>query len=118
MCPSSQRAESLKALVDSAPRAELAALAGDLAAALGAALARAAAPPASNLVLPVGEAPGALLTVEEAAERLHVPTSWIYRHWKRLGFGRKLGHRTVRIEAHALERWAAKQAPSSRYDPM
>jgi excisionase family DNA binding protein len=111
MCPLSPRAEALKELVDCAPRAELPAVAADLAAALGAALARAASPPIT-LVPPARGVPEALLTVEEAAERLHVPTSWMYRHWKRLGFGRKLGYRTVRIEAAALDRWAARQRPA------
>lgn len=114
MCPTSLRAESLKSLVDCAPRAELPALTGDLAAALCAALARAAAPvavTATPLLSRQGDT--SLLTVEEAAARLNVPSSWIYRHWKVLGFGRKLGHRTVRIDATALDRWAAKQRPNS-----
>ncbi len=111
VCPLTPRAEALQALVDGAPRADLPALAGDIATALIAAITRAATPPAVGALPSAQDRAGVLLTVEEAALRLNVPTSWIYRHWKQLGFGQKLGHRTVRIEALALDRWATRQRP-------
>lgn len=51
----------------------------------------------------------ALLTAEQAAERLAVPVSWIYKAVaaKRIPFV-KIG-RYVRIEAVALERWIEDQ---------
>lgn len=98
--------ESLSALVESAKPGELPALAGELAHALGAVLARVAAP----TVAPYAESPehnaDTLLTVEQAAQRLGVPRCWLYRHAKQLPFSRKLGHRTLRFDARGLERWA------------
>jgi excisionase family DNA binding protein len=99
----------LAALVASATPAELPTLAAELARALGAALARA------TLLAPISRTsasdakPSALLTVEEAAERLGVAPSWLYRHAKSLPFTRKLGHRTLRFEAVGIDRWVASR---------
>lgn len=105
MCPSVTKAETLRALVATAAPGELRALAGELARGLADVLARTAAPVALITV----ESPRDhtdLLTVAEAAERLGVAKSWLYRHAKSLPFTRKLGHRTLRFDAPALERWA------------
>src|SRR4051812_21271879 len=99
-------AETLTALISATPASERAALAGELARAL-----------ASVFALNSGTAPGAraepsidvaapLLTVGEAAARLGVPASWLYRHARKLPFARKLGNRTLRFDAPGLERWA------------
>jgi excisionase family DNA binding protein len=96
-------AEALSVLVASTAPADLPALAAELARALGAALARTTSPQAS-----VPETHhGTLLTVDEAAERLGVAPSWLYRHAKSLPFTRKLGHRTLRFEAVGIDRWIA-----------
>jgi hypothetical protein len=49
--------------------------------------------------------PDALLTVAEAAERLHVTTGWLHRNWKTIPGVRKLSHRQLRFSASGLERW-------------
>lgn len=106
VCPSVTTADSLRALVDAAEPGELPALAGDLARALAAVLARTVAP--ATPVAPSAPPEGAdtLLSVQQAAERLGVARSWLYRHAKALPFTRKLGHRTLRFDARGLERWA------------
>lgn len=102
--------DALSALVNGAKPAELPALAGELARALSMALARSAEPTAAPAQTPVPERNAdTLLTVEQAAERLGVATSWLYRHAKKLPFTRKLGHRTLRFDARALERWAGSR---------
>jgi excisionase family DNA binding protein len=108
MCPSSP-AETLAALVANAAPSELPALAAELARALGHVLARATHPPPMPRLLAVEGSPGPLLTVEEAAERLGVAPSWLYRHAKTLPFTRKLGHRTLRFEAIGVNRWIANR---------
>lgn len=99
----------LAAMVDAAKPADLPQLAAELGRALGAVMARVAssAPPAANAERLKDTA---LLPVEEAAERLGVPSSWLYRHAKSLPFSRKLGHRTLRFDAAGLEKWAANRA--------
>lgn len=110
MCPSVKQAEALSALVENAAPAELPALAAELARALGAVLARATAVPATIPRESTSEGKaGRLLTVDQAAERLAVAPSWLYRHAKSLPFTKKLGHRTLRFEAVGLERWAASR---------
>jgi excisionase family DNA binding protein len=101
------KVETLRALVESAEPGELPTLAGELGRALVAVLVRSAVPTAP--VPPASQRKGAdtLLTVDEAAERLGVARSWLYRHAKALPFTRKLGHRTLRFDARALELWAS-----------
>jgi predicted DNA-binding transcriptional regulator AlpA len=102
-------AETLAALVHETPPKDLPVLAGELARALATVIARtAAATVAAPVTAPVRPA-DELLTVEEAAARLHVEVSWLYRHARDLPFTRKLGHRTLRFEARGLERWAANR---------
>lgn len=45
------------------------------------------------------------VTVPFAASHMGVSVIWLYRHWRRLGLGRKLSHRQVRIDLRAVERW-------------
>lgn len=113
MCPSVNPAEALSALVASTTPAELPTLAAELARALGTALARAMLPATMTQTSAPEGNPSALLTVEEAAERLGVAPSWLYRHAKSLPFSRKLGHRTLRFEAIAMDRWIASRARRS-----
>lgn len=108
LCPSNP-AETLAALVADASPTELPALAAELARALGHVLARATHPPPMPRPSAAEANPGALLTVEEAAERLGVAPSWLYRHAKALPFTRKLGHRTLRFEAIGVNRWIASR---------
>jgi excisionase family DNA binding protein len=127
MCPSVSTADTLRALVATAAPGELPALAGELARGLAEVLARTAAP-----VVPVASVSprsdtDALLTVNEAARRLGVDRSWLYRHWKQLPGARKLGHRTLRFSAQSLAKWAtaknsvgeaARPPISGRLSPM
>lgn len=105
-----RHADALTAMVSSARTVDLPDLAANLGRALGAVMARAALSS-----IPIGanaeqaRVTAALLTVDEAAERLGVPASWLYRHAKSLPFSRKLGHRTLRFDATALEKWAANR---------
>ena len=94
----------MRALVDGAERTELPALAAELGRAMADVLARCATP-AVTPPAPSTE----LLDVGTAAQRLNVAPSWLYRHAARLPFTRKMGHRTLRFDARALERWAASQ---------
>lgn len=108
MCPSVSPGDTLATLVQSTPPSELPALAAELARALTTVFARtAAAMPATPPSSPNGDSP--LLTVEQAADRLGVPTTWLYRHARNLPFTKKLGHRTLRFDAKGLERWAASR---------
>jgi hypothetical protein len=52
--------------------------------------------------------------VHQAAERLGVKPSWLYRHARALPFTRKLGHRTLRFDIHGLDRWARARSNSDR----
>lgn len=106
MCPSVSKPELLRALVESAEPAELPALAGELARSLADVLARTAARTEPVAVDPTRDrTDNTLLAVGQAAERLGVPPSWLYRHWQVLPFARKLGHRTLRFDSPGLDRW-------------
>lgn len=107
MCPSVSPAETLSALVETTPPSDLPALAGELARALAAVMVRSASKTVATA--PVDRAVNELLTIDEAAKRLNVPTSWLYRHARDLPFSRKLGRRTLRFDARGLERWAANR---------
>lgn len=88
---------------------DLPALAAELGRALGIVMARAAAVTPRTISAQQRDESSALLTVEQAAKRLSVPRSWLYRKAKSLPFSRKLGHRTLRFDAAGLERWAANR---------
>jgi hypothetical protein len=45
-----------------------------------------------------------LLTVDEAASILAVPSDWLYRHGKRLGLAVKLGDGTLRFSSTAIQK--------------
>lgn len=108
MCPSVSAAETLATLVRSAPPSELPALAAELSRALATALSRiVAATPAT--IAAEAEDEGRLLTIEEAAARLSVPKTWLYRHARTLPFTKKLGRRTLRFDPKGLDRWAASR---------
>jgi excisionase family DNA binding protein len=98
----SPAADTIRALVDGATNEELPAIAGALAAALASVLARSGKPSPAPSKEPVE-----LLTVDEAAERLGVATTWLYRHAGKLPFTRKLSHKALRFDSKGLERWAA-----------
>jgi excisionase family DNA binding protein len=51
-----------------------------------------------------------LLTVEEAAQALNMPVSWLYRRSKELPFARKFGG-TLRFSERGLRAWSDKQRP-------
>lgn len=105
-------AETLSSLVQSTAPGDLPALAAELARATALVMTRivtvaatAATPaPAST---PAPRATDDLITIEEAAQFLSVETSWLYRNWRVLGLGRKIGRRTLRFDRRALERWVA-----------
>ena len=99
-------ADTIRALADTAPVEELPAVAGALASALSAVLARSAA-----VVSPAPpKEPMELLDVDTAATRLGVAPSWLYRHAGKLPFTRKLSHRALRFDAKGLDRWATQRA--------
>lgn len=99
-------AETLALLLNSTPLTERPALAADLARAL-AELFASAADAAAPKVTPRRDDPaGELLGIEEAAKRLHVSETWLYRHSRDLPFAKKLGRRTLRFDARGLENWA------------
>jgi excisionase family DNA binding protein len=106
-------ADTLTALVQKTPPSDLPALAGELARTLALVVARSAtsavtaAPPTSP---PVDSVSDELLTVEEAAARLNVKVSWLYRHVRELPFARKIGRRTLRFDARGLDRWLRVRA--------
>lgn len=102
-------AESLNALIATTPPSDLPALAGELARALTTVLGRAAAPASTKAATPIQRTGEEWLTVQEAAARLKVPVSWLYRHGRDLPFAKKFGHRTLRFEARGLDRWAASR---------
>lgn len=102
-------AATLGAIVNAAEPDDLPQLAAELGRALGIVAARAALGAISASGTEPSFEAKALLTVEEAAQRLGVPPSWLYRHAKSLPFSRKLGHRTLRFDAAALEKWAANR---------
>lgn len=111
--PAVSHVETLRDLVQRTKADELPALAGELARALAAVLERVAAvPPASVAPSASVNGPDTLLGVEQAAARLGVAPSWLYRHARRLPFTRKLGHRTLRFDARALDRWASTRTVS------
>ena len=108
LCPSVKAPEAVRAAVDTADYAELPALAGELARSLATVFARSASAVARE-VSPAEEVSDALLTVDEAAARLGVQPSWLYRHHGALPFARKIGWRTLRFSSRGLERWASSR---------
>ena len=112
MCPYMTPAETLTALVGETQPSDLPALAGELARALATVVARTAVTAVTAVPLttiPPTSAADELLTIEEAAKRLGVKVSWLYRHARDLAFSRKIGRRTLRFDARGLERWAANR---------
>jgi excisionase family DNA binding protein len=109
-------AETLTALVQQTPPSDLPALAGELARTLALVVARTATT-AMTVVTAVAApstasdpASDELLTVEEAAARLNVKVSWLYRHARELPFARKIGRRTLRFDPRGLDRWLRVRA--------
>lgn len=105
--------ESLTRLIEATAPNDLAPLAGAFAAALSRVIARIAAEPAASNAAPQSEPETGLLTVGEAAQRLGVSPTWLYRNAKDLPFTRKLGHRTLRFDPRGLERWAKAPATAA-----
>lgn len=98
------RAE-LEGILESARQlapAELPRLLGDLEEIKATALARLAAP-----VAPVQQ-PDALLDVEEAAARLGMSRSYLYRHASRFPFVRRVG-RSLRFSTNGIENYLRQQ---------
>ena len=52
------------------------------------------------------------LGVEEAARRLGVSRTWLYRHAPTLPFTRRLGTRTLRFSAEGIRRYLAARRPA------
>ncbi len=46
-----------------------------------------------------------LLTVSEAAEKLHTSKDWLYRHWKTLPFTVRLSPKQLRFSSKGIERY-------------
>lgn len=53
-----------------------------------------------------------LLKVREAAARMDVSVSWLYRHGRKFAFAKTIGTRGLRFSAHGLERWIATRPPT------
>jgi hypothetical protein len=51
-----------------------------------------------------------LLGPEEAGRRMGVTVRWLYRHYARLDFARKLSRKTLRFSERGLVRWLSEQA--------
>jgi excisionase family DNA binding protein len=98
-----------RAIAETTP-AEAPALALALAARLAGLAARSMNGDASRAVPP--QAPGELLTVAEAAERLKVPVEWIYRRSRRLPFTVRLGARGLRVSPAKLEAYIRQRGAS------
>ncbi len=105
-------AGQLEALIERATAEELPTLAGALATALASVLARVSTPAAGPTLSRPHTTSDGLLDVQQAAERLGVAPTWLYRHASKLPFTRKLGHKTLRFDARGLDRWAATRATS------
>lgn len=103
--------DAFTGMVSSARTADLPELAADLGRALGAVMARVTLStiPATPVTSQQGGETAVLLTVEQAAERLGVARTWLYRHAASLPFTRKLGHRTLRFDAAGLQKWVAQR---------
>lgn len=100
---------TLTALVGETQPSDLPALAGELARALATVVARTAVTAVPVSTIPPTSVADESLTIEEAAKRLGVKVSWLYRHARDLPFTRKIGRRTLRFDARGLERWAANR---------
>lgn len=105
VCPSAAKIEIIAEIVASADPSELPALAGELGRGLAAVLMRSTMTVAATSRGAESEVSDRLLTVDEAAARIGMEKSWLYRHGKSLPFARKLGHRSLRFDARGLERW-------------
>ena len=46
-----------------------------------------------------------LLTIDEAAEILHLSKDWLYRHWEAYPFAFKWSPRKLRFSANGLQRY-------------
>ncbi len=57
---------------------------------------------------PSGNTADENLSVEEAARRLGVSRNYLYRHFKRLPFGVRIGRRVL-FSARGLDRWNRKR---------
>jgi hypothetical protein len=55
----------------------------------------------------------ALLTPQQAAERLALPVTWLYRHSRTLPFARRLSRKKLRFDRRGLERWQAAKRPGA-----
>lgn len=53
--------------------------------------------------------PPNLLTVEQAAARLHRSPRWIYRHCKRLPFCHRVSRKVLLVNGQKMEQWIATQ---------
>ncbi len=105
MCPSAARITSISEIVANTERGELPGLVEELARGLVTALIRSAAPAVATADPAPSEVSNELLTVDEAAARIGMKKTWLYRHGGKLPFARKLGHRSLRFDARGLERW-------------
>ena len=58
----------------------------------------------------VPESPDENLSTAEAARRLGISKDYLYRHWNRLPFVRRIGRRLL-FSARGLDRWNRKRTP-------
>lgn len=105
--------ETLIALVDATAPQDLPTLAGKLATAHARVMARITTELTTNKTQSHEAPADGLLTVHDAAKRLGVQPTWLYRNAKDLPFTRKLSHRTLRFDAKGLDRWAKARATAA-----
>jgi excisionase family DNA binding protein len=102
--------DALLAVLAEVPADQLPQVIGELAAAQAKCLARLTTSPAREPH--VSSDNGALLNVEEAARRIGLSTSWLYREVRarRIPFARRIGHRLL-FDPTGLARWLARRPP-------
>jgi predicted DNA-binding transcriptional regulator AlpA len=55
-----------------------------------------------------------LLTVSEAAQKLHTSPDWLYRHWKHLPFTVRLSPKQLRFSSKGIERYIEEKTSGGR----
>lgn len=54
---------------------------------------------------PVAVPPSLYLTVSEAADRIGMSTSWLYKHWSEVPGAKRVGTRALRFHRGELDTW-------------
>jgi excisionase family DNA binding protein len=53
--------------------------------------------------------PDSLLTVDEAAQRLHCSADWLYRHHRKLAFARRIGSKLL-FSSNGIDKYIERRA--------